>query len=387
MLHDDDRALHVDTKLIHAGEWRPRIEGAVVMPIFQSASFQTREAADYHDIHYLRLSNTPNHVVLHRKLAALEGAEAAVVAASGMAAITTALLSVLRRGDHLLVQRCLYGGTHAFVTRDLPELGIEHDWIDAGDPASWERQLRPNTRAIYVETLTNPLLELGDLPAVARFARAHGLVSLVDNTFATPLGFCPAAHGFDLSLHSATKYLNGHSDLVAGAVIGRAELLERIKHRLDHLGGCLDAHACALLHRGLKTLALRVRRQWENAQRLAEFLESHPAVARVHYPGLESHPQHRLARELLQGFGGMLSFVLRDGLEGARRLVGRLRLAVFAPSLGGVETLVTLPAMTSHASLSPQERARAGIDDALVRVSVGIEAPEDLLEDFRQALA
>ena len=376
----------LETKLVHAGEPRPRIDGAVEMPIFQSATFEYRGERRYDDVRYLRLNNTPNHLALHAKLADLEGSEAALVTASGMAAITTTLLTVLTAGDHLLAQSCLYGGTHDFVTHDFAGLGLSFDFIDADRPESWRALLRPNTRAIYVEAMTNPLLEVADLKAVVGFARANRLLSLIDNTFASPVNFRPIEAGFDLSLHSATKYLNGHSDIVAGAVAGSAALIERIRHKANHLGGSLDPHAAFLLSRGLKTLALRVRYQNESALRIAQFLASHPAVARVHYAGLESHPRHERARSLFAGFGGVLSFELQGAPERADELARRVRIPAVAPSLGGVHTLLTRPATTSHAGLSREDRARLGISDGLLRLSVGIESTEDLLEDFAQAL-
>ncbi len=228
------RVRRLDTLLIHAGEPEPRIGGAVSMPIFQSSTFEYRGERSYDDLRYIRLNNTPNHVALHGKLAAIEGTEAALVTASGMAAISTALLSVLRSGDHLLAQDCLYGGTHDFLTRDIGGFGVEIDFIDADDPGSWEKKLRPSTKAIYVETMSNPLLQVGDLEAVPRFARSHGLVSMIDNTFASPVNFRPAEHGFDLSLHSCTKYMNGHDDLVAGAILGRGPLVTGAARKLSH---------------------------------------------------------------------------------------------------------------------------------------------------------
>lgn len=375
-----------DTLLIHAGEPDPRPRGAVVMPVFQSSTYAFDHEAGYHDLRYLRLSNSPNHEVLHAKLAALEGADAAVVTASGMAAISTALLALLRSGDHILVQRSLYGGTLALVEHDLPQLGIETTFVDADDPASWVAALRPTTRVFYCESLTNPTLELGDLPAVARFCRERGLVSMIDNTFASPVNLRPIDHGFDLVVHSATKYLNGHSDIVAGAVVGSRALVERVKHKLDHLGGTLDPHACFLLHRGLKTLGVRVRQQNASALTLARWLVEQPAVERVHYPGLPSHRRHGRARDLLAGFGGMMSFELRGGAAAATKLMAALRLAIDAPSLGGPETLVVLPSRTSHVGLDPAARAALGISDALVRVSVGLEDVHDLVDDFAQAL-
>jgi cystathionine beta-lyase/cystathionine gamma-synthase len=378
----------LDTQLVHAGEPDPRYGGAVTMPVFQSSTFEYGGQGRYDDVRYLRLNNSPNHEALHQKLAAIEGGEAALVTASGMAAISAALLTVLRPGDHLLAQRTLYGGTHDLVTETLTRWGVHHDFVDAEDPGAWAAALRPTTRAIYVEALTNPLLELADLPAVARFARDRGLVSLIDATFATPVLLRPIELGFDLVLHSATKYLNGHSDLVAGAVIGRARLVEDVRHTLNLLGGSLDPHACFLLHRGLKTLGVRVRQQCASALVVARALHEHPAVPRVHYPGLPSHPGHARAKTLLRGgFGAMLSFELEGGVAAAERLFSRMRLPINAPSLGGPETLVTRPALTSHAGLDPAVRRGLGIGDGLVRMSVGLEDADDLVADLQQALS
>ncbi len=377
---------HIETKLIHSGEPDPLIAGAVSIPIFQSAMFEYKGEKSYHDLRYIRLNNTPNHVALHEKLAALENGEAALVTASGMAAISTALLTVLSAGDHLLAQDCLYGGTHDLITRDLPGLGIAFDFIDGNDPDSWKSKVRPNTKLIYVETMTNPLLQVADLKGVVSFARSNHLVSMVDNTFASPINFRPPEVGFDLSLHSCTKYLNGHSDIVAGAVIGRADLVENITRKLNHLGGSLDPHACFLLHRGMKTLAVRMRYQNESALAIARFLSGHQAVERVNYPGLETHPDHERAKKLLDGYSGMLSFELRGGVEAAERFMEKTTLPVIAPSLGGVETLITRPATTSHSGMAPEERRRLGISDRLIRMSVGIEATQDLIADFEKAL-
>jgi cystathionine beta-lyase/cystathionine gamma-synthase len=373
----------IDTKLIHSGQ--PRIAGAVELPIFQSAMFEYTGEGSYHDLGYIRLNNTPNHKALHTKLAALEGAETALIAASGMAAISTTLLTVLSTGDHLLAQNTLYGGTHDLITHEFPKMGIAVDLIDADDASSWHARLRPNTKAIYVEAMTNPLLEVADLEGVAAFARANNIVSLIDSTFATPVNFRPIEAGFDLVLHSATKYLNGHADIVGGAVVGRADWIERIRHRMNHLGGCMDPHAAFLLNRGLMTLALRVRHQNQSSLRIAQFLAGHPAVAKVNYAGLESHPRHARARKLFAGFGGVLSFELRGPAEQAR-LMEKVTLPAVAPSLGGIRSLITCPAVTSHAGLSPDERRRAGISDALIRLSVGIEDTADLIEDLEQAL-
>ncbi len=376
----------IESKLIHGGEPEPLIEGAVTTPIFQSSTFESAGAKSYHDLRYIRLNNTPNHVVLHRKLAALENAEAALVAGSGMAAISSTLMTVLGVKGHLLAQNCLYGGTYDLLTQDFADLGYEVDFIDADEPASWRKMIRQTTRAIYVETISNPLLQVSDLQSAVDFARRNGLVSIIDNTFASPINFRPAELGFDLSIHSATKYLNGHTDIVAGAVIGRQELVERITRKLNHIGGALDPHACFLLSRGMKTLAVRVRYQNESALKIARFLENHPAVKHINYPGLEGHPNHLRACELFDGFGGVLSFELVGGVAAAESFIANASIPISAPSLGGIETLVTRPATTSHAGMTTEDRAAAGISDGLVRLSVGLETTDDLIEDFERAL-
>lgn len=376
----------LETNLIHAGEPFPRIAGAIEAPIFQSATFEYDGEGSYHDLGYIRLNNTPNHKALHAKLAVLEGAEAALIAASGMAAISTTLFTLLSAGDHLLAQSCLYGGTHDLIAGDFAKFGLAFDFIDADDPASWEAKLRPNTKAIYVEAMTNPTLQVADLEGVVKFARAHGLVSLIDSTFASPVNFRPIDAGFDLSLHSATKYLNGHADIVGGAVAGRADTIEKIRHKLNHLGGCMDPHAAFLLNRGLKTLALRVRYQNQSTLRIAQFLESHREVSRVHYAGLESHPRHARAAKLFAGFGGVLSFELRGSAERAEQFMRGTTIPAVAPSLGGVHSLLTRPAATSHAGMSREERLQTGITDALIRMSVGIEDTDEIIEDLDQSL-
>jgi cystathionine beta-lyase/cystathionine gamma-synthase len=375
----------LETKAVHAGE--PHIQGAVTVPIFQSAMYETFGESNYHDVRYIRLNNTPNHLALQQKLAALENAEAALVTTSGMAAITTSLMSILSAGDHLLIQEELYGGTHDFLTKDFAGLGLTYDFINSNDPDSWESKLKPRTKAVYVETMANPLMVVPDLKAIAQFARAHKLISLIDNTFASPVNFRPPEHGFDISLHSCTKYLNGHSDLVAGAAIGRADLVEKIKRKLDHLGGTLDPHAAFLLQRGIKTVFLRVRYQNESALKIAKFLQSHPAVTKVNYPGLETHPQYQRARDLFDGCSGMLSFELKGGVSASETFLKKATLPICAPSLGGVESLLTRPATTSHAGLTPQDRLKMGVTDSLIRLSVGIESTDELIEDFDRALA
>lgn len=379
--------MRLETKLIHAGELQPRPERAVSMPIYQSSTYEYAGATDYHDLQYIRLNNTPNHHVLHAKIAALEVTEAALVTASGMAAISSVLLSLLGAGDHVIAHDGLYGGTFDLLTKDLPRLGITCTFVDANRPETWASQVTPKTRAFYVETMTNPLLQVVALDDVARFARERGIVSIIDNTLATPVNYRPVEHGFDVIVHSATKYLNGHHDIVAGVVAGRAELVNGAKRKLDHLGGALDPHACFLLYRGLKTLALRVRYQNQSALELATYLARHPRVTRVNYPGLEGHADHARAKQWFAGTCGLLSFEHADGVAAVERMIHRLELPISAPSLGGTETLITRPAITSHAGLSPEIRRRQGISDALVRVSVGLESTQDLIEDFAAALS
>jgi cystathionine beta-lyase/cystathionine gamma-synthase len=383
-VHDSDE--RIETRAVHAGEPRPGPEGSVVFPIYQGTVYATRPGESYHDIQYIRLSSTPSQQYLHGKLAALEGAEAAVATSSGMAAVTTVLHALLRAGDHLLVGDTLYGGTHNFLTEQAEALGWSYTFVDPHEPDSWAAARRENTRAFLVETITNPLMRVGRLREVVAFARTEGLVSVVDNTFASPVNFRPVPAGFDLVFHSATKYLNGHSDVVAGTVAGSAELVGRVLHKLDLYGGALDPHAGYLLARGLKTLAIRVQAQNANAHALAEFLAGHEKVARVNYAGLADHPDHAHAVELLSGFGGMLSFRLAGGLEATETMLEALRLPAVAPSLGGVESLITRPAITSHAGMSPADREKIGVTDDLVRLSCGIEHPDDLIADFAQAL-
>ncbi len=378
--------MRLETRLVHAGEPRPLHQRAVSMPIYQSSTYEYAGAGDYHDIQYIRLNNTPNHAALHAKLAALEGTEAALVTASGMAAISSTLLSILAAGDHVLAHDGLYGGTSDLLATDLPRLGITATFVDANRPETWAAHVTPRTRAFYVETITNPLAQVVALDEVARFCRARGLVSIIDNTMATPINYRPAEHGFELIVHSATKYLNGHNDIVAGVVAGRAALVDAVKRKVDHLGGALDPHACFLLHRGLKTLALRVRYQNQSALELAGFLERHPRVRRVNYPGLASHASHARAREWLAGCGGILSFELDGDVAAAEQLIARVAIPIHAPSLGGPETLITRPAISSHAGLAPEVRARQGISDHLIRISVGLEATADLVEDLGAAL-
>jgi cystathionine gamma-synthase/cystathionine gamma-lyase/cystathionine beta-lyase len=383
----EQRSEHrMETLAVHAGEARPRPEGSVVFPIYQGTVFAMDPEAGYHDIQYLRLSSTPSQRNLHGRLAALEGGEAAVATSSGMAAITGTLIAHLKQGDHFLAADGLYGGTHDFVIQRARDLGLSYTLVDAQKPETWATAARPETRLFLVETISNPLIRVPPLDQVVSFARARGMITAIDNTFASPINFQPLRHGFDVCMHSATKYLNGHSDLVAGCVIGSKATVTRVRRTLNLLGGSLDPHAGFLLARGTKTLALRVRTQNQTATALARALAAHPKVEAVNYPGLETHPDHAHARRLLSGFGGMLSFRLRGGSSAVERLLARLEIPYHAPSLGGVETLIVRPAASSHAGLPPEERRRIGVTDDLLRVSCGIEHVDDLLADFRQAL-
>lgn len=376
----DNRGLA--TRCIHAGTYLDAATGGACSPIFTSTAYGFPNPTNENI--YPRYFNTPNQRVIARKMASLEGGEDALVFGSGMAAISTLLFSRLGPGDHAVFQADLYGGTHLLVTRALAHVGIETSFGRTATELA--EAMRPNTRLIYVESPSNPLLRCVDLAAVADLGRDRGALTVIDNTFATPINQNPIALGFGAVIHSASKYLNGHSDVCAGVVVSSGNLIRELAETATDHGGMLDAHACHQLERGLKTLALRVRQHNENAGRLAHFLQAHPAVARVNYPGLPGHPDHAIAARQMRGFGGMLSFELRDP-SGTEGLLGRLRLAMPALSLGGVESLVCVPARTSHRLMTPAERARAGISDGLVRVSVGVEDIGDLLEDFDRALA
>jgi cystathionine beta-lyase/cystathionine gamma-synthase len=375
-----------DTLAVHAGEPHPRVSGSVVPPIFPSTTYEYGGEASYDEVRYTRLSNTPNHEMVGKKIAALEGAEAGLVTASGMSAISSALLALVGPGEHLLAQVDLYGGTHHFLTDFFPKLGRTVTFVPTQDPQALERHFRPATKAVYSESVSNPLLEIPDLPAVTAFARKKGIVSLIDNTFPSPVNFNPIEMGYDVVLHSATKYLNGHTDVIAGAVAGKASLVKAVHLYLNHMGGTLDAHSCFLLNRGTKTLGVRVKAQGESALKLAAALEKHPKISRVIYPGLPSHPHHARAREWFRGFGGMLSFEYTGNISALDAGLRKMRYVALAASLGGVESLVTRPATTSHSGMSREERERLGIKDALVRVSVGLEDAADLIADFNQAL-
>jgi cysteine-S-conjugate beta-lyase len=374
-------SLRPATRCIHAGTHLDSATGGACSPIYTSTAYAFPNAAN--ENFYPRYFNTPNQRVIKEKMAALEGGEAAVVFGSGMAAITTLLFAHLKPGDHAVFQVGLYGGTHQLVTKELTRFGVEVSFSRTAE--EFAAALKSNTRLIYIESPSNPLLRCVDLAAAGKLGRDGGVLTVIDNTFATPINQNPISLGFDAVIHSATKYLNGHSDVNAGVVVSSAAVIRRLTEAATIYGGMLDAHACYQLERGLKTLALRVRQHNENAGQLARFLQTHPAVARVNYPGLPEHPDHAIAARQMRGFGGMLSFELRDPAR-VDHLLSRLRVVMPALSLGGVESLVCVPSRTSHRLMTPLERQRAGISDGLVRVSVGVEDIEDLLEDFNQAM-
>jgi cystathionine beta-lyase/cystathionine gamma-synthase len=380
------RRLGLSTRAIHGEpaarpDWTP-----VVLPAYQSTTF-TNPVGSGAEVLYTRYGNNPNQRQIADRLALLEGAEAAIFVSSGMAATALAHLAVLRPGDHLVSSDWIYGGVHRLFSEEFGRLGIQVSFVDPLRSRAWKEALRKNTRALFVETPTNPLLRVIDLEPVAALARDQGLALLVDSTFASPIAFRPLEHGADIVIHSATKYLNGHTDVLAGAVAGTQAIIEEVRRLMQLWGQALDPHAAWLIERGMRTLAVRMPRHAANGMALAEWFSRQPRVTAVHYPGLPSHPDYATAVRDLEGFGGMLGVELEGGAAAAERFLRALTVATHAPSLGGVETLVSEPRLTSHRSLTAEERARAGIPDGFLRFSLGLEDPEDLIADFAQALA
>ena len=384
--------LSIETLLIHIDrDLNPST--AVAPPIYQTSTFRSDSAQDFadrtaeprHPEYYTRFGN-PTLKQAERVLAALEGAGAALVTASGMAAATSAVLTFVERGSHIVAQANHYGGTTILLRDFLPKFGVETTFVDQREPAAFEKAIRPTTKLVLVESPSNPVMYLTDLAAVAGIAKAHGIVTIADNTFTASLNQRPLDFGIDIVFHSATKYFGGHSDLLAGALMGSSPLIEKIWNTSVILGGTLAPFNGWLLLRGLRTLPLRVRQQNENALALAKFLEQHRAVKAVHYPGLESHPQHALARRQMKGFGGMLSFEPKGGFDGARHFLDNVRLASRAASLGGAETLVVHAASNFGHYFTSEQAEKLAIGPGLVRVSVGLEAVKDLIADFDRAL-
>ncbi|HEX2450028.1 MAG TPA: aminotransferase class I/II-fold pyridoxal phosphate-dependent enzyme [Gemmatimonadales bacterium] len=374
----------VSTVAVHGATARRPDWAPVAPPIFQSSTFTNPVGSD-EEILYSRYGTNPTQVALGKKYALLEATEDAIFVASGSAATALAHLAVLRPGDHLLSSEWIYGGTRQLFDHEFARLGIEVSYVKPDRVREWRRSMRKTTRAIFVETPTNPLLRVIDLRPVAAVARDSGLALLVDATFASPVNFRPAEAGADVVITSATKYLNGHSDVIAGAVAGSTSFVDEVRRLMRMWGQSIDPHAAWLVDRGLRTLAVRMERHNANGLAVARWAERQRWIAKVHYPGLDSHPDHELATEVLGGYGGMVGLELRGGPEAAIRLLSRLKLIIHAPSLAGVESLVSEPRLTSHRELSPAERERLGILDGFLRLSCGIEDADDIIGDLEQA--
>lgn len=372
-----------ETQCVHIGTINDSIAGGVNSPVFPSSAF---EYLDRGDVPYPRYYNTPNQKAIVEKVCALEGAEEGILFSSGMAAISTVILTFAGTGDHVVMMDELYGGTHAFATDEFRRLGIEYTFA-ATDADSVCGAVKENTKVVVIESPTNPLLSVIDIGKVSDFARKRDVVTIIDNTFATPINQNPLKFGIDVVVHSGTKYLGGHSDLCCGMAVTSKEKAGGIRRLARHLGGTVNAMTCYLLERSLKTLAIRVSRQTENAGRIAQFLEANSDVARVYYPGLIVFSNHDIAKSQMGGFGAMLSFELDEARVETARFIRSLRLIKPAVSLGGIETTICSPAATSHAKMSAAERQRIGISDSLLRLSVGIEQADDLLEDINKGLS
>ncbi|MCB0486888.1 MAG: PLP-dependent transferase [Cyclobacteriaceae bacterium] len=366
------------TTSVHAGSKGDPLHGGIVNPIYPSSAYDYDEV-----VRYPRYYNTPNQLAVVEKITALENAEDGIVFSSGMAAIMTSLLAMVKSGDHVVFQSDLYGGTHHAALNELNRYGIEYSMVDA-QPDKIKKSIRKETKVIYIETPSNPLLKITDIQGVAKVAKAHGIITIIDNTFASPVNQNPLDFGIDIVTHSGTKYIGGHSDLCCGLMVSSKKLTAQIKGSAMHFGGSLDAQTCYLVERSLKTIVLRVNQQNANAMTIAKFLESESKVNKVFYPGLKTHPLHAVAKkQMTGGFGGMLSFEVKGDPD---KFMKKLKLIRKAVSLGGVESTINSPRKTSHAKLTAEERKQAGISDKLVRLSVGIEDAKDLIADIKQAL-
>ncbi|HAM49773.1 MAG TPA: methionine gamma-lyase [Nitrospiraceae bacterium] len=381
------------TKAVHAGQHPDAVIGSVVTPIYETSAFvfdsaeqgSARFAGTEEGYIYTRLGN-PTIRALERNVAELENGEDARACASGMAAINATLISIAKKGDHVVATECLYGGTFKLFVDILAKSGIEFTFVDSSDVSNIEAAIRKNTKLIYVETPTNPTLKLTDIRATVRTAKEHGLLTVVDNTFMSPYFQRPLDLGADVSLHSLTKYLNGHSDIIGGIIVGSNSFLKTLDTVLKNTGATLGPFEAWLTLRGIRTLPIRMEKHNANALRIAGYLEAHPSIERVYYPGLESHPQHELAKRQMSAFGGVICFEVRGGLQAGKKLMNSVQLCTLAVSLGAVETLIEHPASMTHAIVSREERMRTGITDNLVRLSVGIEDVEDIIQDLEQAL-
>ncbi len=370
------------TVCIHEGEIKDEQFGGAISPIYMATSYPF---LDVETIRYPRYFNTPNQEVIGKKIAALENAEAALPFGSGIAAISTSLLAFLKKGDHVVFQNEIYGGAHNFIVKEFQNYGIEYDFTEGVDLENFKSKIKNNTKVIYIETPSNPLLTITDIKAVSKLAKKHNIVSMIDNTFASPINQTPIDLGIDISIHSATKYLGGHSDILAGAVAGSKEHIDKIFQKGINFGGNLSDFMCYLLERSIKTLALRIEKHNKNAQIIAEYLDDHKDIAKVYYPGLPSHPNHKIAKAQMHGFGGMLSFELHKNID-AVAFQNALKMIKPSMSLAGVESTILMPALTSHALLSEDDRKRIGISNNLLRFSVGIEDYQDIINDIEEAL-
>jgi cystathionine beta-lyase/cystathionine gamma-synthase len=382
---------HPETEAVRGGADLTKKNGPLATPIYQTSTFEVTDndqqvRATSTDMFYTRYGN-PTNSVAESVIAELEGADAALLFSSGMNAITTGILALVKSGDHIVAQEDIYGGTTKFLASWLPKLGVETTFVETANYDQHARAIRPNTKLLYVESPTNPTLKVVDLRKISALAKQHGLITAIDSTFATPINQRPVEYEIDLVMHSGTKYFAGHSDLICGVVAGRKDLIETIHSTRTTLGGNMDPHAAFLLLRGIKTLAVRVQRQNESALRVAEYLAQNRKVKRVYYPFAEGHPQRALAMEMMQGGGGVLTFEIDGSHEDARRLSESLNLFTLAPSLGGVDSLVSIPVLTSHAMISAEHRCKMGVTDQMIRLSVGIENVDDLIADLDQALA
>ena len=371
-----------NTQCVHSGTYNDPGTKGVNTPIFTSSSF---EYMDFDENVYPRYNNTPNQKAVIEKLCALENAVDGLIFSSGMAAISTAIFSLLSKGDHIILQKDIYGGTHHFATAEFDRFGIAYDFV-SNQLEEIKKAVQDNTRVIYIETPSNPLLLITDIQAVAEYASSKQILTIIDNTFATPLNQSPMDLGIDIIIHSGTKYIGGHGDICCGAAVASKELIAGMKSTAANLGGSLNATTCYLIERSLKTLGLRVERHNQNAMNIAKYLQKHPLIKHVYYPGLESHPGHEIARKQMRDFGGMVSFELDDTKLDQHQFLKKLKMIRPALSLGGVETIVCAPVATSHEKMTVAERADLGITDALLRLSVGIEDSDDIIADIEQAL-
>lgn len=376
------KKLGQNTICTHVGEVKDEQFKGAVSPIFLSSSY---EFLDVDVKRYPRYFNTPNQEYLAKKIAALEHTESALIFSSGMAAISHMFLAFLQKGDHLVVQNTLYGGTVNFIKEELPKYGIEYTFTEGYSVTDFEEAIKPNTKLIHIESPSNPLLTVTNIKAIAKLGKTKGILTSIDNTFASPINQNPIKLGIDVVMHSATKYFGGHSDICAGAVASSQENIDQIWNVSKNLGGSLSDMTVWMLERSMKTLGLRVKAQTKNAMKLAKWLHKHPNIAKVYYPGLKSHPEHKLAKDQMKGFGAMLSFELNDSLD-SYRFQKSLKLIKSSMSLAGVESTVISPHLTSHALLTQEERDRVGISDQLIRFSVGIEDVKDLKADIEQAI-